>query len=88
MHWLLTLLALQAVSFEAHVVLLPPLEPPLDPPTLDPPKSDSPVNISSTLICSHCRNVLSLAKKTLGSTLVRTSPLALRSACSGEIGLS
>jgi len=31
----LTLLALQAVSFEAHVVLLPSLEPPLDPPTLD-----------------------------------------------------
>ena len=62
-----------------------------DPPkelTLDPPRRDRPVNISNTLICSHCRKVLSLAKKTLGSTLVRTSPLALRSACSGDIGLS
>lgn len=86
----LTLLALQAVSPAAQVLLEPLLDPPDEPPRLllEPPSRDSPVSISRTLICSHCRKVLSLAKNTLGSTLVRTNPLALRSACSGEIGLS
>lgn len=43
----------------------------------EPPSSDNPMNMISTLICSHCRKVRSLAKKVLGSTLVLTSRLAL-----------
>ena len=45
----------------------------------DPPSRDSPMNMMSTLICSHCRKVRSLAKKVLGSTRVRTRALALHS---------
>lgn len=44
----------------------------------EPPRRDKPINMMRTLICSHCRNVRSFAKKVFGSTLVRTSAFALQ----------
>lgn len=73
-------MARQALLSEAPLQLPEPpeLAPPLpptesEPPSVPPLSSDSAVNMTRTLMLSHCKKVRSLAKKVLGSTRVRTT---------------